>query len=257
VPNVRAGLPTEVRKRLDPTQRFGLRLTLFAIAVVLVAVPFATLTFQVLAKGPLTRLDGRIANRLNDAVNGSPTVVRILQLISWLGRPVILGAVIAVAVVILWRRHQPKLVAFLVLTSLGGGIVDSVVKMLVNRPRPHVDHPIQTAFGKSFPSGHSMSSLICYGALLVIFLPALKRTRDRHIAVAATAVLVLAIGLSRLMLGVHFVSDVVGGYVLGAAWLIGAVAIFEVWRVERGKRPSEPLSEGVEPEAGKALRQAS
>jgi undecaprenyl-diphosphatase len=254
---MRAGLPTEVRKRLDPTQRFGLRLTLFAIAVVLVAVPFATLTFQVLLKGPLTRLDGRIANRLNDLVHDSPTTVNVLQFLSWLGRPVVLGALVAIACVILWRRHQPKLVAFLIVTTLGGGIVDSVVKILVNRPRPEVDHPVQTAFGKSFPSGHSMSSLICYGALLVIFLPALRHTRARHIAVVATALLVLAIGLSRLMLGVHFVTDVVGGYVLGAAWLIGAVAIFEVWRVERGKRPSEPLSEGVEPEAGKALRQAS
>jgi undecaprenyl-diphosphatase len=148
-------------------------------------------------------------------------------------------------------------VAFLVLTVLGGGIVDSLVKMLVNRPRPHVDHPIQTAMGKSFPSGHSMSSLICYGALLVIFLPVLTRPRDRRIAVVATCVLVLAIGLSRLMLGVHFVTDVLGGYVLGAAWLAGAVAIFEVWRIERGKRPTEPLAEGVEPEAGRALRHAS
>jgi undecaprenyl-diphosphatase len=246
-----------VRKRLDPSQRFGLRLTLFALAVVLVAVPFATLLFQVLGRGPLTRLDGRIANRLNASVNGHPAVVRTLQLISWLGRPVTLTLVVAVAVIVLWRRGQPKLVAFLILTVLGGGLVDSLVKMLVNRPRPHVDHPISTAMGKSFPSGHSMSSLICFGALLVIFLPALRRSRDRHIAVAATVVLVLAIGLSRLMLGVHFVSDVVGGYVLGAAWLAGAVALFEVWRVERGKRPTEPLTEGVEPEAGEALRPAS
>jgi undecaprenyl-diphosphatase len=141
-----------------------------------------------------------------------------------------------------------------VLTTIGGGLVDSAVKILVNRPRPIVDHPVHTAFGKSFPSGHSMSSLICFGALLVIFLPALRHTVARRVAVAGTIVLVLAIGLSRLMLGVHFVTDVIGGYVLGAAWLIGAIAIFEVWRIERGKRPTTPLSEGVEPEAAPALR---
>jgi undecaprenyl-diphosphatase len=88
----------------------------------------------------------------------------------------------------------------------------------------------------------------------VIFLPVLQRTRDRRIAVVGTALLVLSIGLSRLMLGVHFVTDVIGGYVLGAAWLVGSIAIFEVWRVERGKRPSEPLAEGVEPEAAPELR---
>lgn len=225
--------------------------------MVLVAVPFASLLFQVLAEGPLTRLDGRIANRLNAWVYDSPVAVKILQLVSWLGRPVLLGLFVAVGVVILWRRNQRKLVAFLVLTTLGGGLVDSAVKILVNRPRPLVDHPVQTAFGKSFPSGHAMSSLVCFGALLVIFLPALRTRRSRHVAVGVTALLVLAIGLSRLMLGVHFVSDVVGGYVLGAAWLLGAVAIFEVWRVERGKRPTEPLSEGVEPEAAPALRHSA
>ena len=254
MPDVRAGLPEEVRKRLDPTQRFGLRLTLFAIAVVLVAVPFATLLFQVLAKGPLTRLDGRIANDLNHWVHDSPPAVQVLELISLLGKPIVLTVFVGAGVLALWRRNQYKLIAFLILTTLGGGLVDTAVKILVNRPRPLVDHPIHTAFGKSFPSGHAMSSLVCYGALLVIFLPALRKGRARHVAIAATSLLVLAIGLSRLMLGVHFVSDILGGYVLGAAWLIGAVAIFEVWRVERGKRPSEPLTEGVEPEAGKALR---
>ena len=228
-------------------------MTLLAFAVVLVAVPFATLLFQVLGQGPLTRLDGNIANRLNALVYESPGVVRTLRLISWLGRPVILALFIAPAAVVLWRRHQPKLVAFLLLTTIGGGLVDTAVKILVNRPRPEVDHPIQTAFGKSFPSGHAMSSLVCYGALLVLFLPALQRGLHRRIAVVATSLLILAIGGSRLFLGVHFVSDVIGGYVLGAAWLLGAIALFEVWRVERGKRPSEPLVEGVEPEAEQAL----
>ena len=257
MPGVRAGLPAQIRKRLDPTQRFGLRLSLFALAVVLVAVPFATLVFQVLGEGPLTQLDGRAANRLNDMVHDNAAAVEALQLISWLGRPVILGLIVAVGVIVLWRRGQPKLIAFLVLTTLGGGLVDSAVKLLVNRPRPIVDHPVQTAFGKSFPSGHSMSSLICFGALLVIFLPALKSARARRIAVIATSALVFAIGVSRLMLGVHFVTDVIGGFVLGAAWLVGSIAIFEVWRVERGKRTTEPLSEGVEPEAAKALQKSA
>jgi undecaprenyl-diphosphatase len=68
--------------------------------------------------------------------------------------------------------------------------------------------------------------------------------------------LVLAIGASRLLLGVHFLSDVVGGYLLGLAWLCGATAAFETWRVERGRRPSHPLVEGVEPEEAPALTDA-
>jgi undecaprenyl-diphosphatase len=140
-----------------------------------------------------------------------------------------------------------------VVTPLGGGIVDSLVKILVNRPRPVVDHPVATAMGHSFPSGHAMSSVVTYGALLLVFLP-LVTGRWRHLTVGLISVLILGIGTSRLLLGVHFVSDVVGGWILGLAWLLGAVAVFETWRVDEGKRRAHPLDEGVEPEAAAALR---
>jgi len=251
---MRMWLPDAVRARFDPGGRYGLRVTLVAIAIVLVAVPFSSLTFQVLADGPITRVDGDIANRLNDWVHRSELAVTVLEAISWLGRPVWFYVLIGGACVYLWR-HGPRkrLIIFLVVTSLGGGLVDTAVKIAVDRPRPVVDHPIATAFGKSFPSGHAMSSLVCYGALMLVFLPVFRSRTARHVVVALTALIVLAIGCSRLMLGVHFVSDVVGGYVLGAAWLVGAVAAFEIWRVETGRRPTAPLEEGVEPEAAAAL----
>jgi undecaprenyl-diphosphatase len=75
--------------------------------------------------------------------------------------------------------------------------------------------------------------------------------------VGVTIVVVAAIGASRLLLGVHFLTDVLAGHVLGVAWLVGATACFDVWRVERGRRPVQPLDEGVEPEAAAALGQAS
>ena len=246
---MRADVPQVVRRRLDPEQRYGLRLTLFGLALVLVVVPFSTLLFQVMAKGPLTRFDGSLADRLNDMVHASPGLVGVLEFASWLGRPITLSVVVGLAAVWAWRRGQRRLAVFLVVTSLGGGLVDSAVKILVDRPRPVVDHPIITPFGKSFPSGHAMSSLVSYGAVLLAFLPAV-RPRWRPMAIAATGLLVLAIGCSRLLLGVHFLSDVLGGYALGMAWLVGAVAVFEIWRTEEGHRRTKPLKEGVEPEAG-------
>jgi membrane-associated phospholipid phosphatase len=251
---MRVRLPDAVRARFDPGGRYGLRVSLLAIAMVLVAVPFSSLTFQVLADGPITRLDGEVANRLNDWVHRSDTAVTVLEAISWLGRPLWFYVLIGGASAYLWRHgRRTRLIVFLVVTSLGGGIVDTVVKIAVDRPRPVVDHPVATAFGKSFPSGHSMSSVVCYGALMLVFLPVFRSVAARRLAVGLTGLVVLAIGCSRLLLGVHFVSDVIGGYVLGAAWLIGAVAAFEIWRVETGRRPTAPLEEGVEPEAAAAL----
>jgi undecaprenyl-diphosphatase len=224
-------LPPRIKARLDPAERYGLRVTLVAIAVVLVAVPFSILTVEVLAKGPLTRLDGRVANTLNGWVQNKPAAEPTLQAISWLGRPPLLALWVVIAIVLLWRNDRRRVAVFLVVTSLGGGIVDTLVKAAVNRPRPVVDHPIATAFGKSFPSGHAMSSTVTYGALLVAAWPFLS-ARLRRVAAPFAVLLVLAIGSSRLLLGVHFVSDVIGGYVLGLAWLAGSVAVFQTWRVE-------------------------
>jgi undecaprenyl-diphosphatase len=247
------GVPQFVRRRLDPEQRYGLRLTLYALAIVLVAVPFATLVFQVMGHGGLTRLDGSLANRLNASVHDSPTAVRLLEAVSWFGRPVLLGVIVTGVALFLLRRGQVRLALYLVATVVLGGFVDTAVKVLVDRPRPVVDHPVATAFGKSFPSGHAMSSTVTYGALLLVLLPALAPWL-RRVAVAVAVSLVTAIGCARLLLGLHFLSDVVGGYVLGLAWLAASTAAFEIWRVERGQRRSEVLEEGVEPEAGPALR---
>ena len=257
MPRMRDGLPDAWRKRLDPEKRYELRAILLGVAIALVAIPFSTLLFQVLAKGPLTRVDGDIANELNELVHESDLAVQVLETISWFGKPIWFWVMIGTAVLWVWRKKQHRLVMFLAVTSIGGGLVDTVVKIVVNRPRPVVDHPIHEAFGKSFPSGHAMSSVVCYGALYLVLVPAFRSHRSRHAFLAGTIFICLLIGTSRLFLGVHFLSDVLGGYVLGLAWLIGAVAIFEVWRKEEGVPVTDPIEQGVEPEAAPDLRHIS
>ncbi len=248
---MRAALPDPVLRRLDPENRYGLRLTLLAVALVLVAVPFGILVDQVVRRGPLVRVDTAAANDLHDWARGSPAAVRILEAISFVGSPPWLTVIVVVAVVYVLRRHRVRLAVFLVATTLTGGLIDTAVKIAVDRDRPSLDAPVATAHGQSFPSGHAMSSTIAYGALLLVLMPALA-PKARRPAVAGVVVLVLAIGFSRLALGVHYVSDVIGGYALGLAWLAASTAAFSVWRVERGRRPVEPL-EGLEPEAAADL----
>jgi undecaprenyl-diphosphatase len=250
---VESGLPDAVVDRVEPAGRYGLRVTLLIVAFVLVTVPFSFLLFEVLAKGPVSRLDSSVANWMNGCVHGHPLLVDVLVVTSWFGKPPWLGTLVTAGAVFVWWRGRHRLAAYLVVTVVGGSLVDTFVKVLVNRPRPIVDHPLDTALGKSFPSGHSMASTLTYGALLLVFLPVLSR-RWRPIAIAAAVGIVLAVGSSRLLLGVHFVSDVVGGYILGLAWLLTATAVFEIWREEEGRRRAQVLHEGVEPEAAPALR---
>ena len=246
------GLPEVVARRLGPLGRFGVRETLAGLAVAIVGIPFGLLLQQVTTDGPLTALDQSAAEWLHERLIDNATAVAAMRAISFTGKPVFLTVVVGVPALLARRRGAPKLATFLVVTSIGGGIVDSLVKLAVGRSRPTFDEPIATAFGKSFPSGHSMSSLICYGAVLLVVLP-LVAARWRRIAIGGTAVWVGLIGVSRLALGVHFLSDVLGGYALGAAWLVGSVAAFETWRVDRGRRRTHPLDEGVEPEESAAV----
>jgi undecaprenyl-diphosphatase len=244
-------LPPSVTRRLDPAGRYGLRLTLFAVAFALVAVPFGLLVAQVRGDGRLVELDTAGLERLHDWVRDSPGAVTALKAVSDLGTPIWLWLVVIIGTVVLLRAGRTRLALFLVITPLVGGLIDTIVKIAVDRPRPVLIDPVAHARGKSFPSGHAMSSTVVYGTLLLVFLPLIAR-RWRPLVIAAAAGLVLAIGFSRLALGVHYLSDVVGGIILGLAWLATSTAAFSIWRVERGRRPVKPM-EGVEPEVAKAI----
>ncbi len=240
-------LPDRLAAKLGPLARYELRLLLFALALAIVGIPFGLLLHQVATHGPLTGFDEAGAQWMNDRFYGHPAAIAVLKVLSFTGKPIFLLFAVGIPGLWLLRNGGRKLAAFLLVTCAGGGIVDTLVKVVVGRPRPQVDHPVITAFGKSFPSGHSMQAVVCYGALLIAFLPLVDGWR-RSAAIAGAASLVALIGISRLSLGVHYVTDVLGGYALGAAWLIASVAAFETWREDRGRRPTRPLEEGVEPE---------
>jgi undecaprenyl-diphosphatase len=239
------------RRRLDPEERYGLRLTLFAVAFLLVAVPFGLLIEQIKTKGSLIRLDTAAARDLHDWVRGSPKLVTGLKVLTFLGTPAWFYVLVTGAALVVWRRGRGRLALFLVVTTLGGGLLDTVVKIAVNRPRPSLVDPVATAHGKSFPSGHAMSSTVGYGALLLVFLPVIA-PHLRPLVIGGFGLLVAAIGFSRLALGVHYITDVIGGYVLGLAWLAASTAAFSTWREERGRPPVDPV-EGLEPEAAADL----
>jgi undecaprenyl-diphosphatase len=116
-----------------------------------------------------------------------------------------------------------------------------------------VADPVAVGGGNSFPSGHALMSIVVYGALLLVFAPALPKRAKRPVIVALVVLIVL-IGFSRLALGVHFLSDVLGAWCLGTAWLGLTAYAFEIWRRESGKPVSQPLAEGLEPEAAKDLK---
>ncbi len=236
-----------------PERRFGTRALLAAGALVLVAVPFAMLLFLVEDKWrPLERADAGARDDLHGYAVDHGLFVTAMRLLSDFGSAPVYLAAFAVVIGWLLSRRLPRLAAFVAVTVVGSSLLNQVVKMAVDRARPVLPDPVAHANGMSFPSGHAQAAVVAYSVLLLVFLPVL-RGAWRSVVVSVAVLMVLAIGFSRVALGVHYVSDVVAGYVLGAAWVAAMTAAFNTWRADRGQRKTSPLEEGLEPEAGPYL----
>ena len=219
------------------------------IAVTAAALIFVILLIAVRVQwAPLESVDHGAAAHLNSLVAGHPAVVTVVKAVTWLGSDGVLWTVIGVATVIAAVRRRWGLVIYLPVTGAGALILDPILKSLVGRLRPVVAHPIAFGNGDSFPSGHSLGSIVCYGAVLLAFLP-VARGRWRRILIAVIAALVVFIGVSRTLLGVHYLSDVLGAWAIGIVWLGVTALAFELARRAAGQPVSDPLSEGLEPEA--------
>jgi undecaprenyl-diphosphatase len=163
---------------------------------------------------------------------------------------------ILAAVVILAVRRLTRLAVFVAVSGAGSLVLDPILKTLVGRLRPVVDHPVAYGAGNSFPSGHSLGSIVCYGAVLLAFLPAVP-ARFRTSAKVVVGAVIALIGMSRLVLGVHYLSDVIGAWALGVAWLGITAMAFQIARQQSGQRITTPLREGLEPEAATELAPAA
>ncbi|MFC7794393.1 phosphatase PAP2 family protein [Streptomyces cinereoruber] len=231
-----------------PDARFGARLLAGTVLTALAAVPFSLALVLVESHwAPLHRLDQGVAERLHRSALEHPAWVRVLDFlthVAW-GPATMRILVAGVVVWLLWRRAF-RLAAWAAVTATAGGLVGLLVKNVVERARPHLPDPVSHAPGFSFPSGHSMTAVTSCAVLLLVLLPLVPRAW-RPLPWALAAVAVLGVGYTRVALGVHWVSDVVGGWLLGVAVVTATTLAFEAWRGDVGRSRTTP-AEGLEPE---------
>jgi undecaprenyl-diphosphatase len=180
-------------------------------------------------------------HRLADWLHGRATdpLTDLFHVVTALGNFVTLLAVTVVAVAILWRLGQRTDAAFVALAFAGAQVLSSGMKLGFRRDRPFFPDPLASESTFSFPSGHALVSLAVYGALALVLARRVSTPGRRALLFAGTALLVLAIGFSRLYLGVHFLSDVLAGYAAGIAWLSLLYVVLEVrWRYTTRYRAS-------------------
>ncbi|MEV6350661.1 phosphatase PAP2 family protein [Actinoplanes sp. NPDC051851] len=239
-----------------PVRHFAERSVLGLAAVIAAGLAFGTLLLLVRFHWtPLRNLDQAIADGLNRRVAASELAVKVLEQISSFGGRVFMTLLVAVVVAALLLRRRPRPALYLVVTGIGALILDPSLKALVGRVRPVVEAPVAHAPGNSFPSGHALGSMIVYGMLALVLIPMVKRA-GRPWFLGLAGLIVALIGFSRIALGVHFLSDVLAGWLLGLAWISVTAYAFRIWRREAGHRTASPVHDGLEPEAAADLRPA-
>ncbi|MEU7011618.1 phosphatase PAP2 family protein [Streptomyces sp. NPDC046332] len=237
-----------VTGRGGPDARFGTRLVAGAALTAVASVPFSLALVLVESRwAPLHRLDQDVAERLHRSALGSPAWVRVLDFLTHVAwGPLTMRLLVAAVVVWLLRRRAVRLAAWAGVTATAGGLTGLLVKHVVERARPHLPEPVAHAPGFSFPSGHAMTATTSCAVLLLVLLPLVPRPW-RPVPWVLATIAVLGVSYTRVALGVHWVSDVVGGWLLGLAVVTATTLAFEAWRGDIGRSRTTP-AEGLEPE---------
>ncbi len=209
--------------RLAPRRRtFGLTAGLAALLGS--AIAFALVTDEVRDR-ETTAIDTAMTSWLHGLA--SPTLDLAMNTLSALGSAPVVALLVVVTVAVLMRQRRRREVAFLAAAIGGSVVLNEMLKIVVHRARPVLPWgPITSDY--SFPSGHSMSSLVFYLAVAVVVGLTCGR-RVGAVAGVGAVLLAAAIGVSRVYLGYHYASDVIAGYLAGAAWLLFIGAVFAAW----------------------------
>jgi undecaprenyl-diphosphatase len=193
---------------------------------------------------PLRSLDTGAAETFNRIDVAHPELVKAAEVVSHVFDPNVFRVTLTVIAVIYLIRGERHHATWLVVTVFAGAGLGLALKVIVGRARPVLPDPVSTAPGLSFPSGHALGASIGCCLLLLITLRFLSRG-GRVAAVIAAALIVGTVALARVVLGVHFVSDVLAGITLGIAWVAVTTWAYVAWRRETGQPVEGPAEVGT------------
>ena len=242
---MRGGLFRLLRLIGDRGQGFYAAVGVFLVAglalVTLAAVGFALIAGAVV-RGQTQQFDDAILRWMGS--NGAPWLDVAALEVTALGARMVVYMVVLVASAFLWQSRHHYSAAMLWVAVIGSGLINSVLKIAFNRPRPDV-FPWRTEHVgvASFPSGHAMTSIVVYGTLAFLIARLAPTVWLKRMVWTVAMLVVLVVGLSRLYLGVHYPSDVLAGFVVGGAWAVVCALGMEAVRYFRTKRPQVVVEE--------------
>ena len=220
--------------RVARASRFAVALAASMI-VVLGAAVFIAIATRIAHGTAFSSADQLLVDAIRD---GTPApIARCFAALTHLGDPWFLTLLCALVCAALIVARRFGLAVYLAAVTGAGGLLNQALKAMMRRGRPTGSAvPLPESF--AFPSGHTFGSIVCYGMCAYVLLR-LAPTRRDPVIVAMACFIVLAIGTSRVVLGVHFPGDVIGGFASGGAWLAACIGAAEWVRQRRARALSD------------------
>lgn len=185
---------------------------------------FATAAVSVFA-GMASAVSAGLTQSFDEAVlrwfeqHRTPLMNKVMLEITTLGTGIVLIMIVLVASLFLWQTQHKWSVYVLLIGSAGADLMNALLKGFYDRPRPSVVEWADHVASPSFPSGHAMASFVTYGSVAYLLGRLEPEAKSKKTTWVLAAIIVLAIGISRMYLGVHYPSDVIAGFIAGLAWL--------------------------------------
>jgi membrane-associated phospholipid phosphatase len=195
------------------------------------AVMFMLLASEVTTGRTLVGLDVALAQSLH--ASASDLTISFFRRFTYLGSEGVVVMGFAVAGLLAWTRRRLLAIGWAV-ALIGAAILNSALKGLYSRPRTSFENPIVTPRGWSFPSGHAMTTWIAMGMLVYLSLEFVKSPPRRAMIVTAALAFSVSMGFSRMVIGAHYLTDVLAGFAAGTVWLGACVSGLEIARRRPG-----------------------
>lgn len=206
-------------------EKTGLRnmlivILLGSISVILFSILFLDMCFGITNNPYILQLDKKILVLLISYRN--PLITNVMKFITYTGNAKFYFIIMPIFIIFYVYKKQHLEISVLTISLLGGHYINQFLKNYFGRIRP-TDYSIIIQEGFSFPSGHAMVSICFYGMLAYIITRNIKSKKRRIFLISTLIFYTLLIGFSRIYLGVHWPSDVIGGYIIGMAWLYACI----------------------------------
>lgn len=184
------------------------------IILILCLIIFSIFTYMVITNKNII-IDDIVYNYIsNNIINENRT--KVVKVITNITSP--LGVILSAVILIIIIKNK-KIKISLAIDLLGVTIINNLLKVIIARPRPNINRLV-TETGYSFPSGHSITSMVFYGYLIYLIYKYIDNKKIKIPLIIILSLLIVIIGFTRIYLGVHYTSDVIGGFLLGVAYLI-------------------------------------